>query len=121
MSDISRALRLAILDDYRDDARRFADWSRLPSHVSVTTFTEHLRGHELIRQLRPFDILIIMRERTPFSRDVVEQLPNLKLLVTTGARNLAINTARADLVDEQALLDCVDQRDNRRRRIGCAW
>ena len=87
----SRALRLGILDDYHDAARKAVDWGRLPSHVSITTFTDNVRGDELVRRLLPFDILVVMRERSSFSRYVIEQLPNLKLLVTTGARNLAID------------------------------
>ena len=86
-------LRLGIIDDFQDVTRKFADWGRLPSNVSVTIFNDHVEGEELIRRLIPFDMLVITRERTPFPRHVIERLPNLKLLVTTGARNLAIDLA----------------------------
>ena len=86
-------VRVAILDDYQNVALSFADWSRLPAHVAVTVFTRHFEGEELIRTIAPFDVLIIMRERTPFPRALIERLPNLKLLVTTGSRNLGIDLA----------------------------
>jgi len=86
-------VRLAILDDYQNVAHTFADWSRLPAHVAVTVFNRHMEGEELVRAIAPFDVLVIMRERTPFPRALIERLPNLKLLVTTGSRNLGIDLA----------------------------
>jgi phosphoglycerate dehydrogenase-like enzyme len=86
-------LRIAILDDYQNVARTIADWTRLPGHVEVTAFTDHVEGDELVRRLLPFDVLVIMRERTRFPRDLIGRLPNLKLLVTTGRRNHAIDLA----------------------------
>ena len=86
-------VRVAILDDYQNVALSFADWSRLPAHVAVTVFTRHFEGEELIGAIAPFDVLVIMRERTPFPRALIERLPNLKLLVTTGSRNLGIDLA----------------------------
>jgi phosphoglycerate dehydrogenase-like enzyme len=71
--------------------------------VSVTAFNEHFEGEELIRRIAPFDVLVITRERTRFSREVVERLPNLKLLVTTGARNLGIDMAACR---ERGILVC---------------
>jgi phosphoglycerate dehydrogenase-like enzyme len=82
--------RIAILDDYQDVARRFADWDSLDAEVVV--FTEH---HDDIDHLEPFDVIMAMRERTPFPRDRLTQLPNLKLLVTTGMGNAAIDTEAA--------------------------
>jgi phosphoglycerate dehydrogenase-like enzyme len=84
-------IRIAILDDYQDVARRLADWNRLPPHASVTVFNRHLEGEELVQTVTPFDVLVIMRERTHFPRALVERLPKLKLLVTTGSRNLGID------------------------------
>jgi phosphoglycerate dehydrogenase-like enzyme len=86
-------IRLAILDDYQNVAHKFADWSRLPPHVAVAVFNRHFEGEDLVRTIAPFHVLVIMRERTPFPRALIEQLPNLKLLVTTGARNLGIDLA----------------------------
>jgi phosphoglycerate dehydrogenase-like enzyme len=88
-------VRVAILDDYQNVARSFADWSRLPAHVEVTVFKRHFEGEELVRIIAPFDVLVIMRERTAFPRALIERLPNLKLLVTTGSRNLGIDLAAA--------------------------
>jgi phosphoglycerate dehydrogenase-like enzyme len=82
--------RIAILDDYQDVARRFADWDSLDSEVVV--FTEH---HDDIDHLEPFDVIMAMRERTPFPRERLARLPNLKLLVTTGMGNAAIDTEAA--------------------------
>jgi phosphoglycerate dehydrogenase-like enzyme len=86
-------VKVGILDDFQDVTRKIADWGRLPPHVSVTIFNEHFDGEELIRRIRPFDVLVITRERTPFPRSVIERLPNLKLLVTAGWRNLGIDMA----------------------------
>jgi phosphoglycerate dehydrogenase-like enzyme len=82
--------RIAVLDDYQDVARRFADWDSLDAEVVV--FTEH---HDDIRHLEPFDVIMAMRERTPFPRERLQRLPNLKLLVTTGMGNAAIDTEAA--------------------------
>jgi phosphoglycerate dehydrogenase-like enzyme len=84
-------VQVGILDDFQNIARKIADWPRLPAHVSVTAFERHFEGDELIREIAPFDVLVITRERTPFPRDVIERLPKLKLLVTTGWRNLGID------------------------------
>jgi phosphoglycerate dehydrogenase-like enzyme len=96
-------IRLAILDDYQDVTRTVANWQRLPPHVEVTVFTDHIEGEDLVRRLAPFDILVIHRERTPFPRHLVERLPNLKLLVTTGMRNLAVDM---DACRERGILVC---------------
>jgi phosphoglycerate dehydrogenase-like enzyme len=87
------AVTVGILDDFQDVTRKLADWSRLPPHVSVMIFNEHFEGEELIRRIAAFDVLVITRERTPFSRDIIEKLPRLKLLVTAGWRNLGIDMA----------------------------
>jgi phosphoglycerate dehydrogenase-like enzyme len=86
-------VRIGILDDFQNVTLKIADWTRLPPHVSITAFDRHFEGDELIRHIAPFDVLVITRERTPFSRAVIERLPNLKLLVTAGWRNLGIDMA----------------------------
>jgi len=78
--------RIAILDDYQDVAREYGDWDSLDAEVVV--FREPL---EDVEQLAPFDVIMAMRERTPFPRERLERLPNLKLLVTTGMGNAAID------------------------------
>lgn len=88
------AHRCAILDDYQNVALKLADWSKI-KEVEVKAFTEHL-GHDqdkVIKALQGFSIISMMRERTPFPRKVIEGLPDLKLLITTGARNASIDMA----------------------------
>lgn len=89
-------MRLAILDDYQNVALDLADWGRLKGKVEITTFTEPFSGSEAtIAALQPFDAVLLMRERTPFPAAVIEQLPKLELIVTTGLRNLAIDVGAA--------------------------
>ena len=85
------AVSVAILDDFQNVTRTLADWGRLPPHVSVTVFNDHVEGETLLRRLKPFDVLVVTRERTPLPRLLIEQLPNLKLVVTAGMRNLGID------------------------------
>jgi phosphoglycerate dehydrogenase-like enzyme len=89
--------RLAILDDYQDVAHGFADWSALQeSGVSTSVFREPFQSEDaLAAALADFQIVVAMRERTPFPRSVLERLPGLKLLVTTGMANAAIDVAAA--------------------------
>jgi phosphoglycerate dehydrogenase-like enzyme len=90
------AVRVAVLDDYQDVARVYADWTSLPEGTDVAVFHDHVSDQdELIRRLEPFEVIAAMRERTPFPRRVLEALPNLKLLVTTGMRNASIDLAAA--------------------------
>jgi phosphoglycerate dehydrogenase-like enzyme len=84
--------RIAVLDDYQRVAHRFADWSRLDGH-DVTFFHEPL--DDPARVLEPFDVVCAMRERTPFPAELLERLPNLRLLVTTGMRNASIDLEAA--------------------------
>jgi phosphoglycerate dehydrogenase-like enzyme len=84
------AVRVAVLDDYQDVARTYGDWSALAAEVEV--FHDHLDDHDaLVRRLEPFEVVAAMRERTPFPRELLEALPNLRLLVTTGMRNASID------------------------------
>jgi phosphoglycerate dehydrogenase-like enzyme len=88
--------RVAILDDYQGVATEYGDWSRLDGRVEVTTFREHAADEaELVERLRGFPIVVAMRERTPFPQTVLEQLPDLELLVTTGPFNAAIDIVAA--------------------------
>ncbi|MFL6097989.1 MAG: D-2-hydroxyacid dehydrogenase family protein [Blastococcus sp.] len=89
--------RIAVLDDYQSVAARFADWSPVPEPVEVVAFPDHLADPDaLVERLAPFDVVVAMRERTAFPRSVLERLPNLKLLVTTGRRNKSIDVAAAN-------------------------
>jgi len=84
---------VAILDDFQNVTRTLADWGRLPPHVSVASFNDHVEGDALVRRIEPFDVLVLTRERTKLPRSLVERLPNLKLVVTAGMRNLGIDLA----------------------------
>ena len=86
-------MKLAILDDYQNAALGSADWGSLGADIEITVFDTHL-GHDeagVAGALAPFDILVAMRERTPFPRSLLDRLGNLRLMVTTGMRNLAIH------------------------------
>ncbi len=80
-----------MLDDYQNAALAMADWDRLP--VEVTVFREHLT--DVAEALRDFDIVVIMRERTPFPASLLARLPKLRLLITSGMRNASIDLAAA--------------------------
>jgi phosphoglycerate dehydrogenase-like enzyme len=85
-------MKLAVLDDYQGVAQGMADWSRLPEGAEVRFFREPIQDTEaLAAALQPFDVVVAMRERTQFPSSLVERLPALKLLVTTGMRNSAID------------------------------
>ncbi len=84
--------RAAILDDYQNVALDLADWNRLQPAVSLTVFNDHLFDEAAIAaRLHDFEIVVINRERTPFTRSLFEKLPNLKFLATNGMRNLSID------------------------------
>lgn len=94
---MSKAYKLAILDDYQNAALDAADWSALSGDVEITVFDKHLGWDEdaIAAALAPYDILVCMRERTRFPASQIDKLPNLKLIVTTGMRNLAIDMDHA--------------------------
>jgi D-3-phosphoglycerate dehydrogenase len=90
------AVRCAILDDYQNVAVKSADWSKVKGDVEIEAFNEHLgAGQSVIAALKDYAIVVAMRERTAFPRAVIEALPNLKLLITTGMRNASIDTEAA--------------------------
>jgi phosphoglycerate dehydrogenase-like enzyme len=96
MKSTSEPLNVAVLDDYQNVALRLADWSQLADGAVVTVFNDHISNPEaLIARLAPFDVLCVMRERTPLPRAIIESLPRLKLIVSTGRRNAAIDVAAA--------------------------
>ncbi|MFC2041412.1 D-2-hydroxyacid dehydrogenase family protein [Chloroflexota bacterium] len=85
-------MRIAILDDYQRVALKMADWSALPADIQVQVFHDHLaNADEITERLGGFEIVVAMRERTPFGRERLERLPNLQLLVTTGMSNASID------------------------------
>jgi phosphoglycerate dehydrogenase-like enzyme len=89
-------VNIAVLDDYQGVALEMADWRVLPPECRVQVFRDHLSDLDaLAERLRDFEVVTCMRERTPFHRDLLERLPNLRLLVTTGMRNAAIDLEAA--------------------------
>jgi phosphoglycerate dehydrogenase-like enzyme len=89
-------VRIAVLDDYQNVALKLADWSVLKDRAEVTVFNDHVaEPATLVDRLKPFDILSIMRERTPLTRALIEQLPNLKLIASTGPGNASIDMEAA--------------------------
>src|ERR1700733_8669675 len=89
-------MNVAILDDYQNVALRLSDWSRARRHAGITVFNYH-NSHPsaVVERLRPFDVVCVMRERTPLTRDILQQLPNLKLIASTGPRNASIDSQTA--------------------------
>jgi phosphoglycerate dehydrogenase-like enzyme len=88
--------RVAILDDYQQVARRMVDWTAVLPDAEITSFADHQdREDDVAARLADFDVVVAMRERTPFRRSLLARLPRLRLLVTTGMRNAAIDLAAA--------------------------
>jgi phosphoglycerate dehydrogenase-like enzyme len=88
--------KIAILDDYQNVALESADWSVLRDRADIAVFRNHLAEPEaLIERLLPFDVVCVMRERTPLLRNIIERLPNLRLIVSTGSVNASIDIAAA--------------------------
>jgi len=86
-------MKIAVLDDYAGAALRLADWSAYPD---VTVFADTITDHAtLLARLAPFDVICVMRERTPMRAALIAGLPNLKLIVTTGPRNASIDLEAA--------------------------
>jgi D-3-phosphoglycerate dehydrogenase len=88
--------RCAILDDYQNVVLKVTDWSKVAGDLDIKVFNDHLGGADnVVKALQGFNIICAMRERTPFPRAVIEKLPDLKLLITTGLRNASIDVAAA--------------------------
>jgi phosphoglycerate dehydrogenase-like enzyme len=99
--------RVAVLDDYQNVAGSYADWDRLKGRAEVTTFADHLADEDaLVARLAPFDAVALMRERTPFPRRVLERLPNLKLITTSGMWNASVDLAACE---ERGIVVCGTQ------------
>ena len=89
-------IKLAVLDDYQSVALEAADWSLIEPAVTISVFDKHLGDADaVVRALDEFDIIVAMRERTPFPQNVLDRLPRLRLLATTGMRNQAIDLVAA--------------------------
>ena len=89
--------RIAVLDDYQHVALSLADWSVLDGRATVTVFNDHLADSDaVVERLQPFDIVCVMRERTPMTRAIIERLPKLRLIASTGSQNAAIDLKAAE-------------------------
>jgi len=89
-------IRVAVLDDYQDVALKMADWSVFDSCCDITVFHDHLADEAAVAaRLEPFEIICVMRERTPITRSLMERLPLLRLICSTGKRNAAIDDTAA--------------------------
>src|SRR6201982_2039547 len=89
-------MKVAILDDYQQVALQLADWSAVRRHAEITVFNDHVADPSaVVERLRPFDVGCVMRERTPLTREILQQLPNLKLIASTGPRNASIDSQTA--------------------------
>ena len=89
--------KIAVLDDYQNVALEGADWSALRDRADIAVFQNHLADPgAVIARLLPFDVVCVMRERTPLPRNIIERLPNLKLITSTGIVNGSIDVAAAE-------------------------
>ena len=87
---------VAVLDDYQGVAMRIVDWSRVSDRANIAVFKDHLADQNAVAErLAPFDVVCIMRERTPMPGSLLRRLPNLKLIASTGPRNASIDLAAA--------------------------
>ncbi|WP_426286506.1 D-2-hydroxyacid dehydrogenase family protein [Luteibacter sp. E-22] len=89
-------IRIAVLDDYQKVALACADWSLLEGRAEVTIFHDHEADHDaLARRLAPYDVICVMRERTPMTANLIAALPRLRLIASTGRGNASIDEAAA--------------------------
>ncbi len=90
-------VRVAVLDDYQNVALQMADWSVVTERADVTVFNDHLADQDqLVARLAPFDVVFVMRERTPLPRSIIERLPKLRMIASTGPFNASIDMAAAE-------------------------
>src|ERR1700730_4368103 len=95
-TDRGDLMKIAILDDYQNVALKMADWSALAERAEITVFNDHVADPSgVVERLLPFDVVCVMRERTPLPREVIQRLPRLKLIASTGSRNASIDLVTA--------------------------
>jgi phosphoglycerate dehydrogenase-like enzyme len=97
MSNNQKQFSVAVLDDYQNVALSMADWSALKERAAVTVFNDHVADVDaVVSRLLPFDIVCVMRERTPMTRVVIESLPKLRLIASTATMNASIDISAAE-------------------------
>src|SRR5271155_1343508 len=94
MTTSPHSINVAVLDDYQGVALSIADWSNVSSRANIAVFQDHLADEDAVAErLAPFDVVCIMRERTPMAGSLLRRLPRLKLIASTAPRNAAIDLA----------------------------
>jgi phosphoglycerate dehydrogenase-like enzyme len=89
-------VKIAVLDDYQGAALKLADWTAVARRAHIDVFNDHLADADaLVKRLLPYDIVCVMRERTPLRREIIERLPNLKMIASTAPRNASIDMQAA--------------------------
>lgn len=97
---MNKKINVAVLDDYQNVCETFGDWSALENDINITVFNKHIGDSgELINLLYPFEVISVMRERTPFTEQLLNSLPNLRLIISTGMRNASIDHTAAAKLD----------------------
>ena len=93
---MQKKVRIAVLDDYQGVAMQMADWSFVKERAEIVVFKDHLDDVDaLVERLQPFEVVNVMRERTPLPRALLERLPNLRLIASTGPGNASIDVDAA--------------------------
>jgi phosphoglycerate dehydrogenase-like enzyme len=96
MTTSGHPIHVAVLDDYQGVALSVADWSKVSERASITVFQDHLTDQDAVAErLAPFDVVCVMRERTPLAASLLKRLPKLKLIASTGPANASIDLATA--------------------------
>jgi hypothetical protein len=95
MSNGAEPVRIAVLDDCQNVALSMADWSGLDKRAAITVFNDHMADPDaVVARLQSFDIVCVMRERTPMTRALIERLPRLHLIASTALRNASIRSRK---------------------------
>jgi len=96
MTTSDHPINVAVLDDYQGAALSIVDWSKVSDRANITAFQDHLADQDtLAERLTPFDVVCVMRERTPMPASLLKRLPRLKLIASTGLRNASIDLVAA--------------------------
>jgi phosphoglycerate dehydrogenase-like enzyme len=96
MATPPHSVNVAVLDDYQGVALSIVDWSAVTDRANITVFRDHLADQDAVaKRLAPFDVVCILRERTPMPASLLERLPRLKLIASTGLANASIDSAAA--------------------------
>ena len=88
-----KKIKVAVLDDYQNVAHHFANWKKLSEKIDLKIFNEYIGDDaNLSGKLFDFDVLCLMRERTPLPETLINKLPNLKLVITSGMLNASVDS-----------------------------